>query len=290
MPPVFDWWFLTNSSKMDLDKTHKDWSRDNLSRILSWIIVSLLIINLILTLLDLFFSNENNVILFESIIRIAILVTILYLIFKKRIWSFYGVAFLSLNAMKNSIRGLSAENYWSILDLIIQIFMIVASLTIIARNKINRNKVIATLRNLNKREVIFWGPASFITLGLACALILYTSFFLPFGLIEGKEKTIFDLFKIHFSIFPILTLITIGFSCIAIYKKSYLKTYISATFLAVFMLITTDTYQKVVGKPYLSAVDLSAPAFIGLFMIFLVGLYVLWGAFMNKDYFKLSKY
>ena len=82
----------------------------------------------------------------------------------------------------------------------------------------------------------------------------------------------------------------IGFSFIAIYQKSYLKTYISSIFLAVFLIITIDTYQEVVGKPYLSAVDFLAVAFIGLLMIFLVGLYVLWGAFMNKDYFKLSKY
>ncbi len=200
----------------------------------------------------------------------------------------YITGFIYFNSIKNSIKYFSG--YLSILDLSINLFVVAISLIIIYRNRTNKSKFQIALSNLNKREVIFWGPATFIVLGIICILIIFTTFLVPFGYVQNNGKTLFDLMKIHFSIFPILIFISIPITFYSIYKKSYLKSYASAILLAISLVITIDTYQKVVGKPYLSAVNFFAFAFICLVLIFIVGLFVVLGVLMNKDYFKLSKY
>ena len=146
---------------MQQEKTFKDWSKDKISKYLTWIIIAILSVNITITLINSFFHYQSDIIFYGGILRIILFSAILYAILKKQTWIFYGVAFLSLNSMKSAIKGIVADDLWSVFDLVIEILLIVLSLIILIRTRLKRNKIIISLKNLNKKEIIFLGSSNF---------------------------------------------------------------------------------------------------------------------------------
>jgi hypothetical protein len=98
------------------------------------------------------------------------------------------------------------------------------------------------------------------------------------------------LLSTHFTNFWLVAAAGVAIVAFSVIRKSWLSCWIGISCLDVGLLLVLDFYQGVVGKPYLiSANVLAISGTLGI-VAFIVGLFIVTAAFLDKEYFRLSNY
>jgi hypothetical protein len=269
---------------------------DKINDVWTKVMLFFLGMNILVTLIyggDVLIGGESLLISI-MLVKIIILAVLFYLVYKKKSGVFYIIVSLSLLSLPSSIKTLSQLQGFSlglaIYDIVSLIVLIIVSVILIWKSQYEKPSVRETFKNLNNKEVIFWGLGSFILLMLSVLLALFAAFFLPFGTLEQTHVSLLELILQFPSIFPVITILSMIFSVYSVVKKSFMKAYLSSIGMGLLLLLTLNHYQGFVIKPFLSGVNYFAFAALSCLIIFLVGIYVIISALLNKDYFNMSKY